>query len=268
MSIIGIDIGSSTTKIIEYKESRIISKKILRKSYSKSDLDIFIKENNIDNVKEIVFTGIGADKINEADYKVKISKVAEFNAIAEGGLYLSGKEEAIIVSIGTGTALLETKKNGVKHLGGTGLGAGTLYNVCDRLLGISGFDKICEAAENGNIEKIDLRIGDVTDTEIATLPKELTLSNFGKFEKDSSKEDIVIGLVNMIFEVIGMMVAFYTINSEIKEAVLIGNITALPGVKDILDKIENTHKVKFYIPENAEFAVTLGAIKYIENGKL
>lgn len=265
MSIIGIDIGSSTTKIIEYRDKEIKSKKIVRKKYSKNDLEVFLKENNINNIENLVFTGIGANRINESDYNVKIIKVAEFDAIAKGGLYLSGKEEAIIVSVGTGTALLEARKEGIKHLGGTGLGAGTIYNICDRLLNISGFDEICKAAENGDITKIDLRIGDITDEDLPTLPKELTLSNFGKFEKDAAKEDIVAGIVNMAFEVIGMMVAFYIINSDIKEAVLIGNITALPGVKDILDKIENTHKVKFYIPENAEFAVTLGAIKYIEN---
>lgn len=264
MSIIGIDIGSSTTKIIEYLDEKIKSKKIVRKRYSKSDLEDFIKENNIDNIEKLVFTGIGADKINESDYDVKISKVAEFDAIAKGGLYLSGKEEAIIVSVGTGTALLEARKGSTKHLGGTGLGAGTIYNICDRMLGVSGFDEICKAAENGDITKIDLRIGDITEEDIPTLPKELTLSNFGKFKKDASKEDIVTGIVNMTFEVIGMMVAFYIINSDIKEAVLIGNITALPGVKDILDKIENTHKVKFFIPEDAEFAVTLGAIKCSE----
>ena len=265
MSIIGIDIGSSTTKIIEYRDKEIKSKKIVRKKYSKNDLEVFLKENNINNIENIVFTGIGANRINESDYNVKIIKVAEFDAIAQGCLSLSGKEESIIVSVGTGTALLEARKEGIKHLGGTGLGAGTIYNICDRLLNISGFDEICKAAENGDITKIDLRIGDITDEDLPTLPKELTLSNFGKFEKDARKEDIVAGIVNMTFEVIGMMVAFYIINSDIKEAVLIGNITALPGVKDILDKIENTHKVKFYIPENAEFAVTLGAIKYIEN---
>ena len=265
MSIIGIDIGSSTTKIIEFKNNEIKSKLILRKVYSKNDLEIFLENNIITQVDEIVFTGIGADKINESDYDVKISKVAEFDAIAKGGVYLSGKEEAIVVSVGTGTALLEVRKDKVKHLGGTGLGAGTLYNICDRLLGINGFDEIYKATLEGDINKIDLRIGDITDTEIKTLPKELTLSNFGKFEKDSSKEDIARGIVNMIFEVIGMMVAFYTINSDIKEAILIGNITALPGVKDILGKIENTHKIKFFIPNDAEFAVTLGAIKFVKS---
>ena len=37
MSIIGIDIGSSTTKIIEYNNGNIVSKKIIRRVYKKGD---------------------------------------------------------------------------------------------------------------------------------------------------------------------------------------------------------------------------------------
>lgn len=260
MSIIGIDIGSSTTKIIEYKNDKITNKKILRKVYEEKDLQNFLKENVIGVVEKIVFTGIGADKIDASKYNASIEKVEEFKSIGVGGLYLSKKEKVIVVSVGTGTALIEVNHGEIKHLGGTGVGAGTLFNLCNRFLNVSSFDEIFELAQKGNIEKIDLRIGDVTDKAISTLPADLTLSNFGKFEKDAKKEDIVLGFVNMVFEVIGMMVAFSSINSDIKEAVLIGNITAIPGVKEILKKIEFTHKIKFIIPEDAEYGVALGGI--------
>ena len=144
------------------------------------------------------------------------------------------------------------------------MGAGTLLNLCKRFLDVNSFDEILELSEKGNLGKIDLRIGDVTDKEITTLPKDLTLANFGKFEEDAKKEDIVLGIVNMIFEVIGMMVAFSSINSDLKDAVLIGNIAALPMVDDILRKIEFTHRMNFIVPDDAEFAVAIGAIKSLE----
>ena len=265
MNIVGIDVGSSTTKIIFYSNNKILYKKIIRKSYVKEEFDKFLSENNINNIDKIVFTGIGADKINENEYKYKIEKVAEFEAIAKGGLYLGDKEEAIIISVGTGTAFIKASKESIKHLGGTGVGAGTLFNLCNRFLSIDTFDKIYNLSLKGNIEKIDLRIDDVTDKQIETLPKDLTLSNFGKFEKDAKKEDIVLGIINMIFETIGMMAAFVTINSGVKNVVLIGNITALPKVKEILKKIEFTHDVEFTTVDDAEYAVALGAIKSIEN---
>lgn len=260
MSIIGIDIGSSTTKIIEYKNNEIVSKKIIRRVYERNDLDNFIYENNINDIDKIVFTGIGTDKINKDEYKYSIVVVEEFDAIGTAGKYLSKKDNVFVVSIGTGTAIIEVNGNEIKHLGGTGVGAGTLFNLCNRYLEVKSYDELVSLAEKGDISKIDLRIGDVTDKEIKTLPKDLTLANFGKFELDSSREDKVLGFVNMVFEVIGMMVAFAAVKSDCKDAILIGNIVAIPGVKEILRKIEFTHKMNFIVLDDVEFSVALGAV--------
>ena len=263
MSILGVDIGSSTTKIIEYKDERIENKIILREGFSKEKLEEFINNNKI-NVEKIVFTGIGSSKINKEDYSIPTYIVDEFSAIAKGGLYLSKKENALVASVGTGTAFIDVNPNEIKHLGGTGVGAGTLFNICNRMLGIDSFDEIVKLAQLGNIEKIDLRIKDITTEVIPTLPLDLTLSNFGKFEKEAQKEDIVIGLINMIFEVIGMMAVFITSKRDIKDVILIGNITVIPGVRYVLDRIEKVQDIKFIVPENTEFAVVLGAIKSCE----
>ena len=187
MSIIGIDIGTSTTKVIEYENETIKNKLILRDGFSKEKLNEFINNNNID-VEKLVFTGIGASKINKEDFPFPTYIIDEFSAIAKGGLYLTKKEKGLVVSVGTGTAFIDVNGNEVQHLGGTGVGAGTLFNICNRMVGIDSFDEIVELAKNGDVEKIDLRIKDITTEEIPTLPLDLTLSNFGKFEKDAKKK--------------------------------------------------------------------------------
>ena len=157
-----------------------------------------------------------------------------------------------------------------KHLGGTGVGAGTLTNLCKKFANTKSFEEIIELSKQGDLSNIDLRIADLTDEDIKTLPPELTLANFGKLKKDASKSDIVIGLVNMVFEVIGMMTAFASVNDSIKDVVLIGNIACIPVVKDILKKIEKTHGLSFVIPENPQYAVVIGAIltEWIMNKKI
>lgn len=260
MSILGIDIGTSTTKVVEYKDDKIINTKILRDGFSKEKLNQFINENNI-TIEKIVLTGIGATKVDMSEYNVSVHIVDEFTAIAKGGLYLAGKEEALVVSVGTGTAFIEVTQEGAKHLGGTGVGAGTLFNFCNKILDVVSFDEIVELAKLGNLSKIDLRIGDVTKEEIPTLPLDLTLSNFGKFEEDSKREDVVLGLINMVFEVIGMMAVFITRSANVKDVVLVGNITVLPGVRYVLDRIEKVQNIKFTVPENTEFGAVIGAIK-------
>ena len=266
MSIIGIDIGSSTTKMIEFENGEIKCKRIIRRIYEKNDLDVFIKENNIKNVQKIVFTGIGTDKLDRNNYDYELDFVEEFDSIGTAGKFLSKKDKVFVVSVGTGTAIIEVDGNKITHLGGTGVGAGTLFNLCNRYLGVNSYDELVMLAQKGNIANIDLRIGDVTDKDIKTLPKDLTLANFGKFNEDASREDKVLGFVNMVFEVIGMMVAFASLKADYKDAILIGNIVAIPGVKEILKKIEFTHKMNFIVLDDAEYAVALGAvIKSLEN---
>ena len=261
MNIIGIDIGSSTIKIIEYKDEKICAKGIFESKDYEKVIDNFINENNIKNIDKFVLTGINSKKLDTSKYNVPVKFVEEFIAIGTGGLALSKKEKAIIASVGTGTALIRAEGKKFKHLGGTGVGAGTLTNLCNKFAGIKSFDEIIELSKQGDLDNIDLRIKDLTDDNIQTLPPELTLANFGKLDKNASKADIVIGLVNMVFEVIGMMTAFASINDEIKDVVLIGNIASIPVVKDVLNKIEKTHNVKFTIPENPQYAVAIGAIQ-------
>ena len=95
MSILGIDIGTSTTKIVEVKEGIIANKIIIRNGFSKEKLEKFVFENNI-NIEKIVFTGIGASKVNLDEYDVPVKIVDEFSAIARGGLLLAKKEKALV----------------------------------------------------------------------------------------------------------------------------------------------------------------------------
>ena len=79
MSIIGVDIGTSTTKVIEYENEIIKNKLIIRDGFSKEKLDEFINKNNI-SVEKLVFTGIGASKIDKDNYSVPTYIVDEFSS--------------------------------------------------------------------------------------------------------------------------------------------------------------------------------------------
>ena len=121
MSIISVDIGTTTTKIIEYEKEKIKHKNILQNDNTKKLLNEFITKNNIkqDKIEKIVLTGIGAEKAKITGYKIPIKIVDEFSSIASGGKYLTQKEKILVVSIGTGTAFIRGDKNKGNHLGGT-----------------------------------------------------------------------------------------------------------------------------------------------------
>lgn len=123
------------------------------------------------------------------------------------------------------------------------------------------FEEIVELSQKGDISKTNIRICDRTNEKIDTLPYDLTLSNLGNLEEDATPSDIVLGVLHMVFEVVGMMTAFASKNDTIKDVILIGSIVTIPNIKGILKRIEQLHNITFIIPENPQFAVVLGAVR-------
>lgn len=121
MHTICADLGSTTTKIIEVDENnKIINKNIYQKEEPKKLLKNFIETNNVktESIEAIIITGVGT--IEEQEFlKIPVLYVDEFKAIGLGGLTASNKKNAIIASIGTGTAFIRANKNEIKHLGGS-----------------------------------------------------------------------------------------------------------------------------------------------------
>lgn len=264
-NIIGIDSGSSTVKLIEVDENgKILHKLILNKMPVKKAIEIFINRQRIlkCDVDKIVITGVGKDEFEGNIYGIPTIKVDEFTAIGAGGLYLTKKKNGLVVSIGTGTAFVEAKNKSFKHIGGTGVGGGTLLNLCKKIGGTNSFKDINEAILKGSLENVDLTIQDVAINEIETLPKDTTSANFGKLNENASKNDMILGMANMIFETIGMMAVFATRNQKNRNIIIIGNVAAMPYINKVLNKIENIHKgIKFIIPKHAEFGAAIGAIE-------
>ncbi|MDP4153306.1 MAG: pantothenate kinase, partial [Bacillota bacterium] len=55
---------------------------------------------------KVFITGVGSSSVKEPIYGIKTFKVDEFLAVGNGGLYLSGFDSALVVSMGTGTAYI------------------------------------------------------------------------------------------------------------------------------------------------------------------
>ena len=267
MSYIGIDIGTTNVKIIETDERlEPINKAIFEKDDPNNALNAFLKDNhiNMDNVTKIVATGVGINKLDKSIDNIEIVKVPEFIAIAKGGKIILKDEDYIVASVGTGTAFIENKKGEISHLGGTGVGGGALINLCKRIIPEISFEEIDEITKNTSLEKIDLWIKDVTDEEIKTLPKNITAVNLGKLNEKSTKEEMVLGVVNMVFETIGVMAALASKKDSIKNILVFGQLANLPFAKEVFNKVEVLHNVKFIIPQNPEYMVALGAIYSVE----
>ncbi|MDD4646577.1 MAG: pantothenate kinase, partial [Bacteroidales bacterium] len=141
--IIGIDIGSTTTKSVAiYPDNNfktLITKAFDPVTSATGALGKMMMENHIgiSSIKNIVLTGVGASRVEGDLFGIPTSKIEEIQAVGLGGMYLSGKTDVVIASLGTGTALVEAHAGMINHIGGTGVGGGTLLGLAKTILNIS-----------------------------------------------------------------------------------------------------------------------------------
>ena len=269
MYIVGIDIGGSMTKICGF---RLKDKSLIKPFYIKASDQVsslygafgkFTADNDIklNEIKKIQITGVGSTFISNDLYGIPTNTVEEFKSIGRGGLYLSSLKEAIVVSMGTGTAIVMAGKDGKNiYLGGTGVGGGTLNGLSKLMLNITQTANISKLAENGDIKNIDLQIGDITKKDIIPgMPDYMTASNFGKVNDLATKSDIAMGILNMVFETIGMMSIFAARQFSVKDIVLTGNLTSIPQSEAIFTNLNKMFGVNFQSPEYARFGTVIGA---------
>ena len=266
--IVGIDVGGSTTKIVGFDGDKLFTPILVKATDPIASVyggfGKFTSDNNISlkDIDKVMVTGVGSAFIGDNIYGIETVHINEFTANGKGGLYLSGIDEAVVVSMGTGTAYVYAngKTKEYTHLGGTGVGGGTLIGLADKLIGVHSVQNVASLALEGNLENIDLRISDITDTAISpALQDNTTASNFGKISDLASREDIALGLLNMVFETIAMMAIFSARTKNIRDIVIIGHLAVLPQSKKIFDKLKNMFNVNIIIPENAAYGTVIGA---------
>ena len=270
-TIIGIDVGGSTTKIVGFTHEGA-SRELITPLFVKAGDPItslygafgrFLNDNSLslEDIECVKVTGVGSSYLNKPIYDLRCDNVSEFESIGRGGLYISGLDEAIIVSMGTGTALVHAKKDGdMTYLGGTGVGGGTLVGLSKLLLGMNNVAHIEQLAEQGDVGKVDLKIKDLSDTgRFTDMHAELTASNFGNVSDLAGKEDIAAGIINTVFETIAMIAVFAARGHNVRDIVLTGNMTTITICHKVFSEMSRLFDVNFIIPEHSQFATVIGA---------
>jgi type II pantothenate kinase len=263
--IIGIDVGISTTKIVGLSEGRVISPIRITAADQVTSLygafGKFLHDNRIElsDVEQVMVTGVGSAYIDKNIYGIPTKKVDEFVADGLGARFESGLDKAIVVSMGTGTSFVQCEGDEIRHIGGIGIGGGTLQGLARVMLNTRDPKQIDTLAKQGNIHNINLLIGDISKHPLPGLPMDATASLFSKAQYDAPKEDIALGIVYMVLQAIGSAAILSALNSGIKDFVLIGNLTLWPQCKDIYPMLEKFYKVRFHIPKYAEFCTAIGA---------
>ena len=274
-AVLGIDVGGSTTKIVGFREENgqrvLIEPQCVRAADPLTSIygafGKFTMQNGLalSDIDRVMMTGAGSAFLSKPLYEgLDCRKVPEFTSVGLGGLYLSDLDEAIVVSMGTGTALIHAKRDGertnIEYLGGTGVGGGTLIGLSRKMIGVDTVEHIEQRAEKGDISKIDLRICDISGNNLYPgVNHELTASNFGKLSDLADSNDIAMGIINMVGETIGMMAVFAARNFGLDRVVLTGNLTTIAPMRGVFEVLEHNFGIKFLFPTNAQYGTVIGA---------
>ncbi len=272
-TVIGIDIGGSTTKIVGVRKDKnkiaLIEPMFVRANDAITSVygafGKFTLQNGLglSDIDKVLMTGVGASFIDKPIYSLDCKNVSEFESVGLGGLYLSGLDEAVVVSMGTGTALIHAKresgKTSTKYLGGTGVGGGTLLGLSRKMIGVDTIEHLVELCEQGDLNNVDLRIKDISRDDTFQINADITASNFGKLSDMAGKNDIALGIANMVAETIAMLAVFAARSFGVNTVVLTGNLTALKPITSVFEGLEANFGVKFIIPELSQFATVIGA---------
>ena len=263
--VIGIDVGISTTKIVGIKNNKISAPIRITAADPVTSLygafGKYLHDNDIElkDVERVMLTGVGAAYIDQSIYGLPTSKSQEFIADGLGARYESKLDHTIVVSMGTGTSFVRCEGDDMEHIGGIGVGGGTLAGLARIMLNTSDIAQVAALAKKGNDRNIDLTIGDISPQPLPGLPMDTTASNFARAQSDASKEDIAAGIIKMVLQSIGSAAWLASLGSDIRDFVLIGNLSLLPQCKEVFPALEKLYDIRFHIPKYSQYCTAIGA---------
>ena len=263
--IIGIDVGISTTKIVGLRDGkpsapiRISAADPITSLYGA--FGKYLHDNNIqlNDVEHVMLTGVGAAYVKNDVYGVSTSRCDEFLADALGARYESKLDHVIVVSMGTGTSFVMCNGDDIRHIGGIGIGGGTLQGLSRIMLNTSDIKQVSALAMQGDIRHVNLLIGDISAQPLPGLPMEATASIFARAQNDASREDIACGIISMVLQSIGSAAVLAAQGTGCRDMVLIGNLSLLPQCKEVFPGLERLYGVRFHIPKFSEYCTAIGA---------
>jgi type II pantothenate kinase len=215
----------------------------------------------------IAATGAGSHRLSARVCGLPLVRVSEIDAIGRGGIDLAGGGDALVASLGTGTAMVSVRGGAATHVTpGNGVGGGTLLGLARALLGTDDLDEICRLAERGDRTRLDITIGEALGGPLGVLPAEATASNFAKYAAGSRLEDVAAALTNMVAEVVLWTILLGLQASAHGRAVLVGKLVRLEPVRRRIDDASRALGGVLVVPPRAEVASALGAVWCLRDG--
>lgn len=258
--VLGIDMGASALKLCVLKDDEIALTHY--ESGRAHDVPALLTRLGVDakNAGAIAVTGLSCADSGLEAAGLSLKHIPEPDAIGAGGVWLSGRDNVIVSSIGTGSAFIHACDGKYTHLCGTGVGGGTLKGLSSQVLGVSNMKEFDRMALVGDTGRVDLLIGDFV-TNYGQLDPYITASNLARLNPDASQDDWAAGISNMVLQVIGTMSLLACMGQKASGVVVTGAMAGSELSRRNFATFTSAYGVEYIIPEHSDCATAIGAAR-------
>lgn len=206
---------------------------------------------------------------------VKLVAVNEVAAIGCGGMYLAGQDQyqkrrkkskpvgALVVSAGSGTAMVAAAAGEAHHVTGSAVGGGTMQGLGRLLLGTADALTIDLLAQQGNANNADLTLVEAIGGTVGRLPPDANAVNFGRLARqaiDLAPEDLAAAIVRLVGQVIAVIAINAARAEKLDSIVMLGHLIDLPSICQVLHTTAGYYDASITIPPQPGFGTVIGAL--------
>ncbi len=254
---IGIDRGASFTDFAVIESGSLVETHSIEKRDWQSIARAYDRITDRYQTHCTVFSGSTADM--PARMKKEVQVISEIDAIGFGGSALANYRDCVVASIGTGTALVHFSKHRARHVGGTGLGGGTIKGLASIIIGLDDPLQIEALALRGNPSAVNLTLSDLGYEGLSFLGSDMTASNFADV-KSSKPEDMAAGILRLVGETVGIIASLCAREFKCQDRiVMVGKVANSRFIRHTLDLVGKLYQTRFTFPENPGYATVYGA---------
>jgi len=274
--LLGIDFGLTVTDVVAVTNGQAGAHAALDRP-GQADVkvvDLALASVGVDlaSVTALAVSGGQSRLLPDIHRGIPLIKVEEPAATAVGGLALSGVDRALVVSCGTGTAMIAADAATARyvHVTGTPVGGGTLEGLGQLLLGVADGARVAAMAASGNAAGVDTTLGDVLGGALGTLPPSATAVSFGRVRSlpDPPQDvDTAAGLCVMVSQTIALIALNAAKASGHEQVVFVGRVAQFPVISRMLKAVFAVYDFPTapLLPEHGERATALGAALHAES---
>ncbi len=260
-AIIGIDRGATFTDFAVIEDGRLTNTTSVETRDWQAIGEAYEQLRARYPTDHIVFSGSAAGMPQAL--KKQVHSIAEIEAIGFGGAALAGCRECIVVSMGTGTAIIHFADNSARHVGGTGVGGGTIKGLCSLICGLQDPARIEALALQGDYCRLNLTLADLGYEGLSFLGAEMTASNFAAL-KSRQTEDLAAAVLDLVAETVGIIASICAREANCPDRiVMVGKVAGNQFIRRVLELVGKLYQTTFIFPSNPGHATVYGAaLKY------